>query len=273
MKKSIISTLFVVAVVLMMGACETTNTKTNSNYAENGKLTNPQHPVCVVTQKELITDNAFKAMVRGKAQLVEMLRFKVQAMIDEKYPRLNKLDDRLSNMIAPLSKEEKEALDFNAEKFIKAMEERLDELVSNEDSGKEQKEQQLVAESKKKMSEDEIRSKIEEEFNRDKGWLSDEPESSDDQKNTYIDISRYVAEHSSSGLETMEKWGYNILMCVDLEKFEESADAYLKQIEILTEEDFRREELNIQEEKRMIDSKMFEEAVKAAPESEKTEEK
>lgn len=242
MKKSVILTLLAFAVFCGLSACGSTDTKVNSNYGENGKPTKPQHPVCVVTQKELITDNAFKAMVRGKAQLVEMLRFKVQAMIDEKYPRLNKLDDRLSNMIAPLSKEEKEALDFKEDEFRKAIEVELQyykgdskegEEVSKEESGKEQVEQQPIAENEKKVSEGEFRSKVEEEFNRDKGFFADDTESSYDHKDKYIDIARYVAEHSSSGLETMEKWADNILMCVELEKFEESADAYLKQIENL----------------------------------------
>lgn len=235
MKKSVILTLLAFAVFCGLSACGSTDTKVNSNYGENGKPTKPQHPVCVITNTTF--SNAFKAMVRGKAQLVEMLRFKVQAMIDEKYPKLkelNKLDDSLP---PSLKKEEKEILLLREHEFRKEIEERIhefkEEKVSKQEVVKEQEEQQPVAENEKKVSEDEIRSKVEEEFNRDKGFLADDTESSYDHKDKYIDIARYVAEHSSSGLETMEKWGDNILMCVDLEKFEESADAYLKQIENL----------------------------------------
>lgn len=274
MKKSIISAILVFVFVLMMAACGSTDTKVNSNYVESGKQTKPQHPVCVVTNTTF--SNAFKAMVRGRAQLVEMLRFKVQAMIDEKYPKLkelNKLDDSLP---PSLKKEEKEILLLREHEFRKEIEERIhefkEEKVSKQEVVKEQEEQQPVAENEKKVSEDEIRSKVEEEFNRDKGFLADDTESSDDHKDEYIDyinIARYVAEHSASGLETMEKWGDNILMCVELEKFEESADAYLKQIKMLTDEIGREESLLIDYPANNFEKKNFDEKIRDAFEAHK----
>ena len=110
----------VMVAVFCIAACGTTDTKANSNYVESGKQTKPHHHVCVIANTAK-SNNVFEAIVGGKAQLVEMLRFKVQAMIDEKYSKLKELSKLDDSLYPSLKKEEKETLLFREEERLRCL--------------------------------------------------------------------------------------------------------------------------------------------------------